>query len=306
MYKKIKILSLASIGLLFIMCNQKQKLNTDEEIILKGNATLLVDETLTPIMEDQVAVFESNYKAKIKIISKSESEIVNSFLTEKSVIAILSRKLSDEENKIFEQKKIIPKTTKFATDAIAFISNKSKNDTLVELKSIVEFLQGKNNTKIKGLVFDNPNSSTVRFMNEVSGIKKTPEKGIYSFKSNEEVIKFVSENKGMIGVVGVNWLSQPNPDMMKYVKEINVLSVKSLENSNYYSPTQNNIAEGKYPLARDLYIINCQGYSGLGMGFASFVAGDIGQRIVLKSGLLPLKIPGRKINIRKEISNDKK
>ncbi len=71
MYKKFKILSLASIGLLFIMCNQKQKLNTDEEIILKGNATLLVDETLTPIMEDQVAVFESNYKAKIKIISKN-------------------------------------------------------------------------------------------------------------------------------------------------------------------------------------------------------------------------------------------
>jgi phosphate transport system substrate-binding protein len=110
----------------------------------------------------------------------------------------------------------------------------------------------------------------------------------------------------MIGVVGVNWLSQPNPDMNQFVKEINILSVKSLKDSNYYSPTQNNIAEGKYPLARDLYIINCQGYSGLGMGFASFIAGDIGQRIVLKSGLLPTKIPGRKINIRKEISNDKK
>lgn len=306
MYKKIKIFSIASFGLLFIMCNQKEKLNTNKETILKGNATLLVDETLTPIIEDQVAVFESNYKSKIKISSKSESEIVNSLFTEKSVIAVLSRKLTEEENKIFEQKKITPKTTKFATDAIAFISNMSKNDTLIELKSIVEFLQGKDNAKIKGLVFDNPNSSTVRFMNEIAGIKKSPEKGIYSFKSNEEVIKFVSENKGMIGVVGVNWLSQPNPDMIQYVKEINILSVKNLKSPNYYSPTQNNIAEGKYPLARDLFIINCQGYSGLGMGFASFVAGDIGQRIVLKSGLLPIKIPGRKINIRKEISNDKK
>lgn len=306
MYKKIKIFSIVSFGLLFIMCNQKEKLNTNKETILKGNATLLVDETLTPIIEDQVAVFESNYKSKIKISSKSESEIVNSLFTEKSVIAVLSRKLTEEENKIFEQKKITPKTTKFATDAIAFISNKSKNDTLIELKSIVEFLQGKDNAKIKGLVFDNPNSSTVRFMNEIAGIKKSPEKGIYSFKSNEEVIKFVSENKGMIGVVGVNWLSQPNPDMIQYVKEINILSVKNFKSPNYYSPTQNNIAEGKYPLARDLFIINCQGYSGLGMGFASFVAGDIGQRIVLKSGLLPIKIPGRKINIRKEISNDKK
>jgi len=288
------------------MCNQKEKLNTDNEVILKGNATLLVDETLTPIIEDQVAVFESNYKAKFKIISKSESEIVNSFLTGKSVIAVLSRRLSDQENKIFEQKKIIPKTTKFATDAIAFISNKSTTDTLIDLKSIVDYLQGINKGKIKGLVFDNPNSSTVRYMNLLAGIKSAPEKGIYSFKTNEEVIKFVSENQGMIGIVGVNWLSQPSLKMVKYVDQINIFSVKGLEGTNYYYPSQNNIAEGKYPLARDLFIINCQGYSGLGMGFASFVAGDIGQRIILKSGLLPVRIPGRKINIRKEISNDKK
>jgi hypothetical protein len=33
------------------------------------------------------------------------------------------------------------------------------------------------------------------------------------------------------------------------------------------------------------------------MGFASFVAGDVGQRIVLKSGLLPVRIPTRKFTI---------
>ena len=68
---------------------------------------------------------------------------------------------------------------------------------------------------------------------------------------------------------------------------------------------KNNIAEGKYPLARDLYIVNGQGYSGLGMGFSSFVAGDIGQRIILKSGLLPAKIPSRRITIRTGINNKK-
>jgi len=167
-------------------------------------------------------------------------------------------------------------------------------------------MQGKQNARIKGLVFDNPNSSTVRYMNELAGIKAFPKEGVYSFKTNQEVIKFVAENDGMIGVVGVNWLTQPMPIMEKYVDKINVLSVKSTSNNKFYSPSQNNIAEGKYPLARDLYIINAQGYSGLGMGFASFVAGDIGQRIILKSGLLPVRVPGRRINIRNEISNEKK
>jgi phosphate transport system substrate-binding protein len=59
-------------------------------------------------------------------------------------------------------------------------------------------------------------------------------------------------------------------------------------------------------LARDLYIINCQGFSGLGMGFASFVAGDVGQRIILKSGLLPVRIPTRKFTIIGKDQNDKK
>jgi phosphate transport system substrate-binding protein len=110
----------------------------------------------------------------------------------------------------------------------------------------------------------------------------------------------------MIGIVGVNWLSQPMPAMQKYVDNVNTLKVKGLTSENAFTPSQNNIAERKYPLARDLYIINCQGYSGLGMGFASFVAGDIGQRIILKSGLLPVRIPGRNITIRNKIENDKK
>lgn len=291
--------------LLFVMCNQKEQKSANKESILKGYATVMVDETLLPIMEDQVAVFESTYAAKINLVSKSESELVLSLFNLKSSIAVLSRNLTEEENKIFAQKKITPKITKFATDAIAFISNKSNNDTLVDLKNVIDFMQGKVSPKIKGLVFDNPNSSTVRYMNTLAGIESIPQKGVYSFKTNEEVIKFVAQNKGMIGVLGLNWLTQPMPEMQEFVDEVNVLSLKGLTGQNYYEPSQNNIAEGKYPLARDLYIINGQGYSGLGMGFASFVAGDIGQRIVLKSGLLPAKVPGRKINIRNEISNEK-
>lgn len=305
MLKNSKIFILGFVSILFVMCNKSDQSKKNNESILKGSATIFVDETLTPIIEDQIAVFESKYDAKIKIVSKSESELVISLFNEKSGIAILSRNLTLNENKIFEQKKITPKITKFAIDAIAFISNKNNKDTLIELKTVIEFMQGKQNSRIKGLVFDNPNSSTVRYMNELAKTTAFPKKGVYSFKTNQEVIKFVAQNEGMIGIVGLNWLSQPMPNMQEFVDKINVLSVKNIESNTYYSPSQNNIAEGKYPLARDLYIINAQGFSGLGMGFASFVAGDIGQRIILKSGLLPIRVPGRKINIRNEINNEK-
>jgi phosphate transport system substrate-binding protein len=239
-------------------------------------------------------------------VAKSERELINAMLNDTSSIAILSRPLSDEEVKVFQSKKIVPKTTKIGTDAIAFISNKSRKDTLIALEDVIRFLQGKEQSNVKGLVFDNPNSSTVRYMNDLAGLKEIPEKDVFSFKTNEDVIKYVSENDGMIGVLGVNWLSQPSPNMKNFMKNINVLNVKSLNNIGYFAPSQSNIAEGKYALARDLYIINCQGYSGLGMGFASFVAGDIGQRIILKSGLLPIRTPGRNMIIRNSINIEEK
>jgi phosphate transport system substrate-binding protein len=289
---------------LAISCNKSA--DATQETILKGNATLLVDATLMPLMEDQVQIFESRYEATIKMNVQSETGVIQSLVKDTSSIAVLSRKLNTDEMKIFANRKIIPKTTPFAIDAVALIINKNSNDTLVDIKDVIDFMNGKSSPKIKGLVFDNPNSSTVRYMNTLAGLTSIPQKGVFSFGTNNEVIKFVSQNEGMIGVVGLNWLTQPRPEMHQYVDKVTVLSVKGNNQNDFYAPDQNNIAEGKYPLARELYIVNCQGFSGLGMGFASFVAGDIGQRIILKSGLLPYKVPPRKLSIRNQISNDKK
>ncbi|MEO8534118.1 MAG: substrate-binding domain-containing protein [Flavobacterium sp.] len=306
MLKYSKVVGLVVFVFLFAMCNQKSKNESEKETILKGSMDITVDETIKPIVEDQVAVFEGTYyDAKISIKAKSEAELINDLLNQKAKVVVVTRDLTKEEKERFTKSKINPRVTPFATDAIAFISNKSNNDTLIALKTVIDFLQGKAGPRIKGLVFDNPNSSTVRYMKELAKIKDIPTKDVFSFKTNDEVIKFVSENDGMIGVVGVNWLSQPSPNMVDVVKKINVLSVKGLNDTKYYSPTQNDLAEMKYPLARDLFVINCQGYTGLGMGLASFISGDIGQRIVLKSGLLPVRTPGRKLSIRNEIIKDK-
>ncbi len=284
-------------------CAQK---NDTNETILKGKMELLVDETVLPIIEDQKVVFENTYDAKLTLEPKSEAELIQSLLKDSSKVAVLSRKLSEKEKQHFIAKKIVPKVTFIATDAIAFIVNKNNIDTLIELKSVLDFMKGNTQQKFKGLVFDNPNSSTVRYMKELAKIDFESQKGVYSFKTNEEVIKYVAENEGMIGVVGVNWLSQSSETMAHWKNKTKVMSVKGVNSEEFVYPTQNNLAEKKYPLARDLYIINCQGYSGLAMGFASFVAGEIGQRIVLKSDLLPAKMPSRKIVLRKGILKENK
>jgi phosphate transport system substrate-binding protein len=70
--------------------------------------------------------------------------------------------------------------------------------------------------------------------------------------------------KMMIGIVGVNWLSQPNQLCKKYVVRCYFIKSEKLNEDNFCLLKQ--YSRKKYPLARDLYIINCQGFSGLGNG----------------------------------------
>ena len=290
------------LALFVIMCNKE---SAKTETILQGETTFLVDETLKPIIEDQIEIFENQYNAKIILKAKSEAEVIQALVNDSSRVAILTRSLTSEEAKVFKNKKITPKITKFAVDAIALISNKNNKDTVVALQDVIDFMQQKQ-SKIKGLVFDNPNSSTARYINELAGIREFPKTGVFSFGTNEEAIRHVAENDGLIGIVGLNWLTQPSSKMKPYVNIVTVLSVKDVNGQDYIYPSQNDIGLQKYPLARDLYIVNCQGFSGLGMGFSSFIAGEVGQKIILKSGLVPATMPGRKISIRNGISNDKK
>jgi len=304
--RKINLLSvIACFFIVFLSCDKKAT-SRDKETILKGKVTILVDETLLPVIEDQAAVFESQYNAEITLISKSESEIVQLLSQDKQRLAILSRELTENEAEIFKTEKIKAKITPLGIDANAFVSNKHNKDTLIDLQKVITFVQGKNQSDFKGLVFDNPNSSTVRYIKELAKVNNLPQEKIFSFQTNNEVIEFVSKNEGMIGVVGVNWLSQPSPKMKPIVDNIKVLSVKSSKDKNYVKPTQDIVASGVYPLTREIKMLNYQGKTGLGMGFASFVAGEIGQRIILKSGLVPVRMPSRNIVIRKEIEKNKK
>ena len=296
----VKLRALVFVGFIAFLVSCQQR-SEEIQTYTSGSEKILVDESLVPIIEDQTYVFESTYPdAKLVLINKSENELINSFLEDSAQVAILSRELSVEERKHFENKKIKVRVNRFAIDGIALIAHNSIEDSTATVEDIIKVLKGQVSS-LGNLVFDNANSSTVRYFKELAGVKDLPAKGVYALKTNSEVIKYVYDNPGTIGVVGVNWIVQPPVDLEKQVSSLKILGVKNLSgkpgSDAYYKPFQNDIALELYPLIRSLYIVNCEGGPGLGTGFASFIAGERGQRIVLKSGLLPDSIPSREINI---------
>lgn len=302
MMNKLKLVFfIVVVVILGASCKQKQDKKSAPKIVLK-TATFAADESCQPIADELLYVFNQTYnETKANIIYKSENDVVRLFLNDKVRLALLSRELNVQEIKVLKQKKLSPETYRFAIDAITLIVNKASNDTLITVKEIKKMLNGKTK-KDKNIVFDNPSSSLVRYLKEFSGNNELKGKNIFALKNNREVIKYVSEHEDAIGIIGLSWLNDPYEDNKNPVNSIKILAVKD-ENSKlapnqYFKPSQSTLALKQYPLLRNLYIINSTGKKDLGTNFAYFILNENGQRVVLRSNILPDQIPGREINIK--------
>lgn len=305
-YRLAIMLIIASVAVLSCKGDKASEGKKKSGTTIAGEINLYVDNTVQPIVEDVLAVFHSVYdRANVTQVNKAENEIVNALLKDSATVVVMSRLLTDEENAHFNKRKITPKVTPFASDAVAFITNKSAKDSVVDLAEIIKVLKGETSGKVQKLVFDNANSSTVQLLLKEAGVKQVASKNIYSLKTNEEVIKYVHDTPGAVGIVGVNWLSQPPQSLSATVSDIVVLGVDNVKidkgTKKYYKPSQSNIAAGFYPLIRKLYVLNYSAVNDLGTGFANYIGAFEGQRIILKSGLLPVDIPAREIEVRSEL-----
>lgn len=278
----------------------KQKSNKDD--ILSGEVSVLVDESLLPIIIEQKEVFESSYyNAKVKLVSKPEIQAVNDLIKGDASIIILSRDLTEAERKSFDERSVVPRIYSIAYDAVVMVS-RAGQDTTIKTSDVIDLMTGKA-VNGKFLVIDNPNSSVIRYFRELGKIDKIANTYIQVKGSADSILTTVSEGRNQIGIMSYNqYLSLQSSFTEK--DKIRILSVlnDTLATPKYVKPTQASLSTGEYPLRREVKILNYQPHYGLGMGFSAFLTGDRGQRIVLKSGLLPAKMPGREIIVRDKIN----
>lgn len=289
---------------LFIACKQKPKSDDGKDSRVSGTVKLLVDESFSSVLQDQIEVFKLDYPdAKFELIQGNENKILPTFLNDSVRVAVLSRMLTADEEKAYSKRSIPIFTSRFAIDGIALITGNDNPDSTITADEVISIMKG-TSTSSKQLVFDNAYSSTLRYFKDLSQIKELPKSGIYTLQNNKDVIKYVAEHKNYIGVVGVNWLLKNGRDQQDFTDQVKVMGVKNTKgkkgDDTFYKPTQKNLIDGIYPFLRNVYIINAEGKNGLGTGFATWLTGQRGQLIVLKSGLGPNMMNPREINIKKE------
>ena len=313
MKKTTLILGLITLVLLASCGNSNKNKKQRTDTYSSGVVSITSDESFSPIIQQEIDIFENTYpQAHIVPIYTNEVEAINLLLKDSVRVCIVTRDASPKERKYFASKSQAPRITHIATDGLALIVNKSNKDTLISVEQFRKILTGEiTNWKqlgaksVKGeitLVFDNPNSSTVRFaIDSIAKGKPLNEKNVRAQKTNKQVIEYVRQTPNAIGVIGVNWLQEGNDTTRQtYNKQVTVMSVsaeKLPSTVSCYKPYQYYLWSGEYPLTRKIYVWNNDSRQGLWWGFAQFLQGDKGQRILLKSGLLPETQPVRIVNV---------
>ncbi len=294
-----------------VRCTSRGPAN--EETPTSGNIKIVADESFQPIVSAEVSTFTGLYKrATIRPTFMPEKELITAFLKDSVQLVVSSWVPTEEQKQLLFQTQIVVRTTSIAYDAIALVVNKENRDSLFTYQQVNDLFTGKiadwkdisSSSKVGkiSVVFDNDKSANIRYFKELFNISDQLPSNFYAVKSNAEVIDYVSKNKGAIGLVSVNWIADnDDPSCREFKSKIKVsaISHKYLNPGTYSMPDQGSIYDKSYPFIRTVNLVSRETFGGLASGFVTFCAGEQGQRIILKSGLLPATMPIRLVQIKK-------
>jgi phosphate transport system substrate-binding protein len=276
-----------------------------------GEISIGIDVTMEPVFRQLVDAFHVDYReATVHPVYSSEGALARAFLADSLRLMLICRPLSPHEQRILAKDQYRATTTTIARDAVVVIlhpDNPMDSLTMSQLGRLVRGeagrwsdLGGESQDSIR-LVFDAPQSSTVRMVRDkfLAADQKLP-KNAYQTQNQDRVVEYVSHSKSAIGFIGYCQVSdRDDPKVQGILARVKLARLDAADTSDakgyFIQPYQNEIALGRYPLSRPVYAVSREHFTGLGTGFVSYIAGEIGQRILLKAGLVPEFMPPRVI-----------
>ncbi|MGM9846842.1 MAG: PstS family phosphate ABC transporter substrate-binding protein [Muribaculaceae bacterium] len=320
--KILSTLFLAAIFCLAQSCGKfadQRKGNTSTS----GLTTIMCDNSFENIIQQEIDVFEYVYpEASIIPYYVSEAAAIDSLISFKTRLAVISRELTKEETEYLKGKKRNPKVQRIAVDAIALIVNPENPVEILSKSEISDILSGEvtdwnqiEPSKIGkiNVVFDDPGSSTLKYMKDSLLQGKELGENVYAQGSNRAVFEAVKKSKNTVGVIGVSWITtdmkgvsttiedkaqtsaSSDTTTLEFNREVKVLKIRRDDSIEAYKPYQAYIYSGQYPLFRSIYMV-CASVSGTtSHGFYSFVTGFQGQKLIQMTGVLPATIQPRMV-----------
>lgn len=286
---------------------------TQKSVSTSGELTVGVDEGISPLIQEEAAEFmRLNKDAKVNLSVKTSKEVIADLNSGVYKTIIVGRELTKEEADIFTANKIELKKNKFALDGIGVIVNPKnpvKKINFNELKRIYtgeqtdwKDLDGDNKDVYSGKikVFTARKNASIHdiFKEKVLRGAEFGNTDVVCSTSTQMMAE-IKNNDNAIGFISMAWITVSNDTLDESVKALKIAPVNSQTGAvgDYVGLHQAYIANGTYPLVTEAYILSSDFSMNLSIGFSSFLVAYDGQRIVLKSGLVPVTQPVKIIQL---------
>jgi phosphate transport system substrate-binding protein len=272
-----------------------------------GHVSILADESFRSVLEIEEAVYEYHYKdADVDLYYLPEGELLKAMLHDSVRAVFASFMPGGEQEAFFRNKQLVPHVESVATDGIAVIVSKENLMDSTSVRDLEMYLQGlsplsggySGGSSLK-LFFDRSGSGVARTLVDslLGGDASRLKAQVFAASGFEDLVSQVSSHVDAIGFLPFSAISDMDNEQCRALRDqVKILAVGS-GTSKAVLPTQSTLADKSYPLRRSIVMMVVEGKSGLGTGFASFVAGPKGQKIILKRGLVPAHLHVREVEI---------
>lgn len=338
-YLSFVLMAVATAGVLFSTSCRRAPDSADA-----GKTVIMCDESVKNIIRQEIQAFELKHPAAmISAVYTNERAAIDSLLNLKVGMIVVPSPLTPEQSKYLKTQRRNAFCRPIAVDAIAIIANKENPVQMLSVGQLADILTGKttdwneispNKMGKIAVTFDHQGSSTVEYMKKNVTGGKPFANNVYAQKTNGEVFKAVTANKGAIGIIGVSWLSRDLTDLAKtnnysneelqkfaelsvvdheissdnletdsteYNKAIKVIPIRKNDSPYAFKPYQYDIYKGNYPLYRTIYAISTGANGTLQHGFYGFLTSILGQKVILNTGVMPANMPPeRAVTIQQE------
>lgn len=277
-----------------------------------GEVLILADEDLRALVEAERTMFEALYsKAHLHVRYLPEAELLKSVRNDSVRCYIATVRPGGEQEAYYAERNVKAHVVPIAMDAIAVVVNAGcalRPPTLQELRELLS----QEHDKSSGWGVCDPAMPTHALPTAVvagrgSGVARSLVDSLLAGAnilraqagaSVDSVVALVARDPHAIGLIPFSAISDlDDPAVLPLRQQVRILPVARDAASPAVMPSQSTLADGSYPLRRHVYMVLAEGKSGLGTGFVSFVANHKGQRIILKHGIAPNKVPPREIQV---------
>ncbi|MBC8043583.1 MAG: substrate-binding domain-containing protein [Rhizobacter sp.] len=265
-----------------------------DETPISGSLECISDETLAPLMNDEVKEFERIYnRTEVTNESALTRKAIERLLNDEARFIIINRRLGRDEDSVAAAIKMELGQRVVAHDAVCLTVNPENGVEELSITQVKDILSGeiKDWSQVGGaslpikLFVTGLNSGQRTYLQDTLKLPQFA-KDAYPCSSSAQMRGYMKEFKGAFGYLSMVQARQALDPAKRDTSAFKVLRLRadtSVVRGHY--PYQEQVYTGEYPLSYDVRYVYRRD-SKIALGFASFLSRE-GQKIFQYGGLAP-------------------